>query len=87
MGSTERSFVFELNAKCGHKIGPNKVFVADQRQLKASDDFIAYKNRFIIRGGVDMYKNMKAPKNLRKFKKYLEDFPQTNKDAFYKLPF
>ena len=30
---------------------------------------------------------MKAAYDLRDFKKYLEEFPKSNKDAFYELPF
>ena len=64
-----------------------EVFARDQRELKALDDFIAYKDTLVIRGGVNLYKNLKTTDNLRRFKKYLEEFPQSNKGAFYELSF
>ena len=51
------------------------------------DYFIAYKDTLVIRGSVNLYKNMKAANDLREFKKYLEEFQESNKDAFYELPF
>ena len=55
--------------------------------MKAFDDFIAYKDTLVIRGGVNLYKNLKSADDLREFKKYLEEFLESNKDAFYELPF
>ena len=78
-----------LNSIPSGSTKPNLVeaFAADQRELKALDDFIAYKDTLVIRGGVNLYKNMKVADDLRKFKKYLEEFPESNKNALYKLPF
>ena len=69
------------------KSGLTEVFTVDQRELKALDDFIAYKDTLIIRGSVNLYRNMKVADDLREFKKYLEEFPKSNKDAFYELSF
>ena len=69
------------------KLGLAEVFAADQRELKALDDFIAYKDTLVIRGSINLYKNMKATDDLGEFKKYLDEFPKSKKDAFYKLPF
>jgi len=52
-----------------------QVFEADQRELKALDEFIAYKKKLILRG-FDPIRNAEVVDRIEEFKEYLEDFPQ-----------
>jgi len=52
-----------------------EVFAADQRKLKALDEFIAYKKKLVLRG-FDPIRNAEVVDKMEAFKEYLEEFPQ-----------
>jgi hypothetical protein len=57
-----------------------KVFRADERELRALDDFIAYKERCVKRLQ-NVEKNLQAVEETRWLKQYLEDFPGADRTA------
>ena len=63
-----------------------QVFAADERELKSLDEFIAYKEKLILRGS-DPIRNTEVVDKIQLFKKYLKEFPQENQEAFSDLSF
>jgi hypothetical protein len=63
-----------------------KVHRAEERELKALDEFIAYKTRYVERLQ-NVEKNLQAIEETEWLKEYLEHFPDANKEAQRALPF
>jgi hypothetical protein len=63
-----------------------EVFGADERELRALDEFIAYKERCVERLQ-NIEKNLQAIDETRWLKQYLKEFPDGNREAQRALPF
>ena len=63
-----------------------EIFAANQRELKALDEFIAYKEKMVLRG-FNRIMNMEVAKEIKVFKEYLEEFPQRSREGIRELPF
>ena len=63
-----------------------EVYSADERELKALDEFIAYKTRCVERLQ-NVEKNLQAIEETEWLKEYLEHFRDANREAQGTLPF
>jgi hypothetical protein len=63
-----------------------EVYRAEERELKALDEFIAYKTRCVERLQ-NVQKNLQAIEETEWLKEYLEHFPDANREAQRALPF
>jgi hypothetical protein len=63
-----------------------EVHLIEERELKALDEFIAFKTRCVERLQ-NVEKNLQAIKEIEWLKEYLEHFPDANREAQRALPF
>jgi hypothetical protein len=68
------------------KLNLAEVFCTDKRELRALDNFIAYKEKYVERLQ-NVEKNLQAIKETQWLKQYLEDFPRADRAAQRALPF
>jgi hypothetical protein len=68
------------------KLALAEVHLAEERELKALDKFIAYKTRCVERLQ-NVEKNLQAIEETEWLKEYLEHFPDANREAQRALPF
>ena len=64
-----------------------EVHCAEERELKALDEFIAYKTRCLVKGYQNVEKILQAIEETEWLKDYLEHFPDGNREAQRALPF
>ena len=68
------------------KSGLAEVYPVDKRELKASDEFVAYKEKLALRG-VNPIRNVEVAEEIKISQDYLETFPHRNREAHHELPF
>ena len=85
-GPTEGHVCLKSLPNPAEKLGLAEVHRADKRELKALDEFIAYKTRCVERLQ-NVEKNLQTIEETEWLKEYLGHFPDANREAQRTLPF
>jgi hypothetical protein len=79
-GPTEGHLCLRSLPNTAEKLALAEVHRAEERELKALDEFIAYKTRCVERLQ-NVEKNLQAIEETKLLKEYLEHFPDANREA------